>query len=59
MMAPFTVECGDGVMNGRVQRICIGERLMGEMMGFEIAPDDLDIIEFGSIFRQPAVRRDC
>ena len=51
MTTPFTVECGDGIMDGHVQRICIGERLVGEMMGFEIAPNHLDIIELGRIFR--------
>jgi hypothetical protein len=52
MTAPFTVACGDGIMNGRVQRICINDRLMREMMSFEMAPDHLDIIE-SAYFRQP------
>ncbi len=26
---------------------------MGEVMGFEVTPDRLDIVEFGGVFRQP------
>ena len=26
---------------------------MGEVMGFEVTPDRLDIVEFGRVFRQP------
>jgi hypothetical protein len=36
-----------------VEGFGVSKCLMGEMMGFEIAPDHLDIIEFGRIFRQP------
>ena len=27
--------------------------LVGEVMGLEIAPDRLDVVEFGGVFRQP------
>jgi hypothetical protein len=36
------VKCGD-----------VGERLMREVMGLEVVPDDLDVVEFGCVFRQP------
>ena len=26
---------------------------MGQVMGFEVAPDQLNIVEFGGVFRQP------
>ena len=43
-------------MDSGVESVGIGECLMGEMMGFEIAPNRLDIIEFGRVFRQPLDR---
>src|SRR5574340_539950 len=49
----LTVEIGDGVMDGLVERIRVDEGLVGEVMGLEITPDRLDVIEFGSVFRQP------
>jgi hypothetical protein len=36
------VECGD-----------VGEGLVGQVVGLEVVPDDLDIVEFGGIFGQP------
>ena len=36
-----------------VEEAWIGEGLVGEMAGFEIAPDDFDVVEFGSVFGQP------
>ena len=49
----FQVQGCDGLVDGGVERFGIGECLVGEMMGFEIVPDDLDIVEFGRVFRQP------
>src|SRR5262245_24792402 len=40
-------------MNCLVENIGIGEGLMGEIVSLEIMPNDLDIIEFRCIFRQP------
>ena len=40
-------------MDGGVEGFGVGECLVGEMMGFEIMPDDLDVVEFGRVFRQP------
>ena len=37
-------------MDGLVESVGVGEGLMCEMMDFEIAPDALDIIEFGAYF---------
>ena len=49
----LAVEIGDGVMDGLVEGGGVGEGLVGEVMGFEVAPDRLDIVEFGRVFRQP------
>jgi O-acetylhomoserine (thiol)-lyase len=43
----------DGVMDGLVERDDVCEGLVGEVMGLKIAPDRLDFIEFGGVFRQP------
>ena len=34
-------------MDGLVKRVGVDEGLVGEVMGLEIAPDRLDVIEFG------------
>ena len=49
----LAVEIDDGVMDGLVERGDVGEGLVGEVMGLKIAPDRLDFIEFGGVFRQP------
>jgi len=49
----LAVEIGDGVMDGLVERGGVGEGLVGEMMSLKVAPDELDIVEFGRVFRQP------
>ena len=40
-------------MDDFVEDVWISERLVGEMMSLEVAPDDLDVVEFGRVFRQP------
>ena len=40
-------------MDGLVEGGEVCEGLVGEVMGLEIAPDRLDFIEFGGVFRQP------
>src|SRR5271169_3201529 len=40
-------------MDGLVERVGVGEGLVGEVMGLKIAPDRLDVVEFGGVFRQP------
>ena len=40
-------------MDGLVERGEVCEGLVGEVMGLKIAPDRLDFIEFGGVFRQP------
>src|SRR6202795_1486644 len=40
-------------MDSAVEMIDIGEGLMREEVTFQIAPGSLDVVEFGSVFRQP------
>jgi hypothetical protein len=40
-------------VDGSVESLDIGEGLVGQMMRFEIAPDNFDVIEFGRILGQP------
>ena len=40
-------------MDGLVEGVDVCEGLVGEVMGVKIAPDRLDFIEFGGVFRQP------
>jgi hypothetical protein len=49
----LAVEIDDRVMDGLVERSGVGEGLVGEVMGLEVAPDRLDVVEFGRVFRQP------
>src|SRR5271166_2465809 len=51
--AALAVEIDDGVMDGLVEGGGVGEGLVGEVMGLEVAPDRLDVVEFGRVFRQP------
>jgi hypothetical protein len=47
------VKVMDSLMDRVVERGDVGESLMGEVMRFEIVPDDLDIVEFRRVFGQP------
>jgi hypothetical protein len=40
-------------VNGPVEVVGVGEGLVGEMVGFEIAPDGFDVVEFGRVLGQP------
>jgi len=40
-------------VNGPVEVVGVGEGLVGEVMGFEIAPDGLDVVELGGLLGQP------
>ena len=40
---PFEVQGLDGVVDGLVEDVCVGEGLMGEIVGFEVAPDGFDV----------------
>src|ERR1700740_1754880 len=53
MSIPLCVEGGNGFLDGSVERAWIGKSPVGEVMGFKVPPDRLDVIEFRRIFRQP------
>jgi len=49
----LVVESGNSVRNGLGESVGIGEGAIGELMLLEVAPTSLDVIQFGSVFRQP------
>jgi len=49
----LSVEIGDVAMDFPVEVVGVGEGLVSEVMGFEVAPDRLDVVEFGCVFGQP------
>src|SRR5271166_3118613 len=42
-----------GLVDRLVESVSIGKGLMREMMGLEVMPDDLDVVQFGRILGQP------
>ena len=52
----LAVEIVNGCVDGVVECSDIGEGLMGEVMGLEVVPDHLDVIEFWRVFGQPLDR---
>ena len=44
------------MVDALVEDVGISEGLVGEMMGLEVTPDDLDVVEFGCIY-SAATRR--
>lgn len=40
-------------MDGSIESFGIGEGLVGQMMSFEIVPDNFDVVEFGRVLGQP------
>ena len=40
-------------MDGSIEVGGVGEGVVGEIVRFEIVPDNLDVVEFGRVFRQP------
>src|SRR3954463_6694810 len=49
----LAVEVLDGTVDCGIEGGGVGEGLMGQGMGFEVAPDRLDVVEFRRISRQP------
>ena len=50
------VELGDCVLDGAVEVIGTGERLVSEVMPLQVAPEHLDIVQLRGILRQPLDR---
>ena len=40
-------------MDGSIEVGGVGEGVVGEIVRFEIVPDNLDVVEFGRVFWQP------
>jgi hypothetical protein len=55
----LAVEIDDGVMDGLVERGDVREGLVGEVMGFKIASDRLDFIEFRGVFGSRSTVSQC
>jgi hypothetical protein len=49
----FDVHGLDSVVDGSDEVFFVGEGLIGEIMGFEVAPDDFDVVDFGCVSGQP------
>jgi hypothetical protein len=53
----LAVHIGNCPVNGTIEMIAIGEGLMREKVTLEVAPGSLDVVQLGSIFRQPFDRQ--
>jgi len=38
-LASLGIESGDGIMDGSIEGVSIGESLVGKVVAFEVAPD--------------------
>ena len=53
MGLPLVVEAGDSIRDGAGKSIGIGEGAVGELMLLQITPAAFDVVQLGSVFRQP------
>src|SRR4051812_49660902 len=53
MAVSLGVERSNRLVDGAVEVIRAGERLMSEVMPLQVAPETLDIVQLRSIIRQP------
>ena len=56
MAVSFGIEFHDGLVDGAVEVIRAGERLMSEVMPLQVAPENLDVVQLRRVFRQPLDR---
>src|SRR4051794_32210267 len=56
MAVSFGIELQNSVLDGAVEVIRTVERLMSEVMSLQVAPENLDVVQLRSIFRQPLDR---
>jgi hypothetical protein len=49
----LAVQVFDCLVNGRIEFDDAGECLMSQVVRLQIVPDDLNVVQFGRIFRQP------
>jgi hypothetical protein len=50
---PFAIEVCGGIVNSPIEGDDVGECLMGEMVPFQVAPGQFDVVEFWRVFRKP------
>src|SRR3954467_15566744 len=53
MAVSLGVERSNRLVDGAVEVIRAGERLMSEVMPLEVAPDPFNVVELRGVFRQP------
>jgi hypothetical protein len=53
MLARLVVYGANGAVDGRFEVVLVGEGLIGEMTGLEVAPYRLDVVESRGVFWQP------
>src|SRR5689334_2998129 len=53
MAVSFGIELHHRFMDGAVEVLRSGEGLVSEVMPLQVAPDPFDVVELGSVFRQP------
>jgi hypothetical protein len=46
----LVIEVADGLMDGFVECVSVGESLVGEVMRLEVAPDEFDVVQFRGVF---------
>ena len=49
----LSVQVSDCPVNGRIEFGDASECLVSQVVRLQIVPDDLDVVQFGGIFRQP------
>ena len=53
MAVSFEIEVVDGGCDGAIELFDRSEGAMSEEVAFEVAPGAFDVVQFGSLFRQP------
>src|SRR5215210_5964916 len=56
MAASFGIEFPDGIVDGLIEVFRSSEGLVSEVMPLQVAPENLDVVQLRSIFRQPLDR---
>src|SRR4029453_14700991 len=56
MAVSFGIKLDDSLVNGAVEVIRAGERLMSEVMPLQVPPDPFNIVQLRGVFRQPLDR---
>lgn len=52
-MSAFAIACIDGLVDGLVEMVGIGEGPVGEVVTLEVAPDEFDVVKLRGVAGQP------